>query len=154
MTKMLLTAGSKLTYFSLTGGRAESTRLAFAIGGVPFEDHRVEFKDWPTLKPTTTWGSLPILELSDGRIVTQQKAILRLAGKDAGLYPSDDLFLSAKCDELIDALEDIMAKTNPIGQGLPKEEKEAKRLEACQKGGVTYEILAKVDKSIQDNFHF
>ena len=45
----------------------------------------------------------------------------------------------------------IMAKTNPVGQGLPKEEKEAKRLEACQKGGVTYEILAKVEKFINDN---
>lgn len=33
----------KLTYFDMDGGRAESIRLAFHIGDIPFEDERWAF---------------------------------------------------------------------------------------------------------------
>ncbi|CAB9509497.1 Glutathione S-transferase, C-terminal domain [Seminavis robusta] len=40
---MTLLQGCKLTYFPLAG-RAEAARLALAIGGIPFDDDRIEFK--------------------------------------------------------------------------------------------------------------
>ena len=39
----------KLHYFG-TRGRAELPRLMFHAAGVPFEDHRIERKDWAAHK--------------------------------------------------------------------------------------------------------
>eukprot|EP00343_Euplotes_focardii_P006903 CAMPEP_0205818968 /NCGR_PEP_ID=MMETSP0206-20130828/1106_1 /ASSEMBLY_ACC=CAM_ASM_000279 /TAXON_ID=36767 /ORGANISM="Euplotes focardii, Strain TN1" /LENGTH=69 /DNA_ID=CAMNT_0053111915 /DNA_START=24 /DNA_END=229 /DNA_ORIENTATION=+ len=55
----------KVTYFNLPG-RAESLRLALSAAKISFTDERIEFKDWPALKPSTPWGSLPVLTLADG----------------------------------------------------------------------------------------
>src|ERR1700745_4085312 len=46
----LMMAKLKLTYFDFDGGRGEPARLALHIGGIPFEDHRIAGKDWPTLR--------------------------------------------------------------------------------------------------------
>lgn len=40
-----------LTYFD-GRGRAEVTRMMFALAGVEFEDKRVTFQDWPVMKPS------------------------------------------------------------------------------------------------------
>ena len=64
-------------------------RLAFVLNGVPFEDHRINFADWPAMKPTMPYGQLPILELDNGQIVTQSEAMMRLVAGD--LMPSDPL---------------------------------------------------------------
>ena len=66
----------KLTYFDFHGGRGEPARLALAIAGIPFEDDRVPGSDWPRRKPSTPFGSLPVLEV-DGAIVTQSNGINR-----------------------------------------------------------------------------
>ena len=39
----------KLTYFNVKG-RGELSRLLMAAAGVKFEDHRIEQKDWPSMK--------------------------------------------------------------------------------------------------------
>ena len=41
----------KLTYFNLTA-RAETIRLIFAVGGIKFEDNRIEFSAWGAMKPS------------------------------------------------------------------------------------------------------
>ena len=41
----------KLTYFDVRG-RAEMTRMAFAAGGIEFEDCRVKREEWAALKPS------------------------------------------------------------------------------------------------------
>ncbi|KAK3102752.1 hypothetical protein FSP39_013662 [Pinctada imbricata] len=41
----------KLTYFNIRG-RGELPRIIFAAANQPFEDKRVEFIDWPNLKPS------------------------------------------------------------------------------------------------------
>ena len=40
----------KLTYFD-GRGRCEHIRLILAYGGIKYEDVRVQFPDWPALKP-------------------------------------------------------------------------------------------------------
>nr|ACI67946.1 Glutathione-requiring prostaglandin D synthase [Salmo salar] len=39
----------KLTYFNMRG-RAELPRYIFAYAGIAFEDRRVEWNDWPSIK--------------------------------------------------------------------------------------------------------
>ena len=40
----------KLTYFNARG-RAEAARYILALAEVDYDDNRVEFADWPALKP-------------------------------------------------------------------------------------------------------
>jgi glutathione S-transferase len=144
----------KLLYFGIPG-RGEAIRLALAIGGVAFEDHRVPFPAWGKVKPTTPWGTLPVLELADGSQLAQARSVLRFVGKHThpSLYPSDDTdpLVAQRVDELMDALEDMSAAITNVGQGLDKEEKEAARLVAVSQGGTVYELLAKMDAFIQAN---
>eukprot|EP00954_Amorphochlora_amoebiformis_P004867 381643-Amorphochlora_amoeboformis.AAC.1 len=78
----------KLTYFDIPG-RGEPLRLAMWIGDMKFEDERIEFKDWPALKPKTCWGSLPMLTLPSGEEFAQTRTLGRFVGKKTGLYPED-----------------------------------------------------------------
>lgn len=98
----------KLTYFDFPGGRAEPARLALHIGGIPFEDCRFAFGDFPEVRKTTPLNQVPILQVNDV-VVTQSDAITRYAGKLAGLYPVDP-FEALLCDEILDALEDVIVK--------------------------------------------
>ncbi|PKN56596.1 MAG: glutathione S-transferase [Deltaproteobacteria bacterium HGW-Deltaproteobacteria-14] len=105
----------QLSYFDIHGGRGEPIRLALAIGGVPFEDHRVKPADWPAYKPSTPFGAMPVLTV-DGRAVSQSNSILRFVGKLSDLYPSDPL-QALLCDEIMDAAEDangLLAPTHVI----------------------------------------
>ncbi len=114
----------KLTYFDFHGGRGEPARLALSIGGIAFEDDRVQPSDWEQRKADTPFGALPVLEV-DGQTVAQSNAINRYVGKLAGLYPSDP-WQAALCDEAMEAVEDITTK---IGATffLPEEQKKAQR---------------------------
>jgi len=136
-------AGSRLTYFGIPG-RGEAIRLALAIGVVEFEDARVPFPAWGKVKPTTPWGTVPVLELADGSQLGQARSILRFVGKHTGLYPTEPL-AAQRVDELMDALEDLGATVTSIGQELPKEELEAARLAAVSEGGAVYNSLAKIE---------
>ena len=114
----------KLTYFDFHGGRGEPARLALAMGGIPFEDDRVTFADWPRRKPETPFGAMPLLDV-DGKILAQSNAINRYLGKLANLYPTDP-WEAALCDETMEAVEDI---TNKIAATmfLPDEQKKSER---------------------------
>ena len=41
----------KLTYFQMRA-RGEVIRMIFAVAGVPYEDNRIEWSEWPALKPS------------------------------------------------------------------------------------------------------
>lgn len=64
LAKPAATSKPRLTYFDLPG-RAEPTRLAFAIAGVEFEDRRLSFEEFGALKaqPNTKFQHLPVLEV-------------------------------------------------------------------------------------------
>lgn len=96
----------KLTYFDFDGGRAEPIRIAFHAAGIEFEDNRLSFPEFNEMRQGTRFNSVPVLEI-DGAAVTQSNALSRYVGKMAGLYPADDL-QALYCDEVLDALEDIL----------------------------------------------
>ncbi len=95
----------KLTYFDFNGGRGEPIRIAFHIGGIDFEDVRLKFPEFKELQPSLRFEALPVLEI-DGQTITQSNSILRYVGKQAGLYPADDL-QALYCDETMSAVEDL-----------------------------------------------
>ena len=94
----------KIVYFDLTG-RAEPVRLALAIGEIPFEDERIQFSDWPGMKASTPYGSLPLLQVDD-QVFAESSAMLRYAGKEAGLYPTDHVE-ALKVDQYVDYVGSI-----------------------------------------------
>jgi glutathione S-transferase len=59
-----------LTYFDLDGSRGEVARLAMHLAGIAFVDKRVAGKDWPALRESTPFQSLPVLEV-DGQVIAQ-----------------------------------------------------------------------------------
>lgn len=140
-----------LTYFDFDGGRGEPTRLALHIGGVAFEDRRIALAAWPAMRDTTPFQALPTLDVG-GTLVTQSNAILRYAGKLAGLYPSDDLS-ALVCDEILDAVEDIGSR---IGRtiDLPAEMKKKAR-EDLASGPITrhlQQLQAKLQRADGEYF--
>ncbi|XP_010875384.2 hematopoietic prostaglandin D synthase [Esox lucius] len=94
----------KLIYFNMRG-RAELSRYIFAYAGINFEDQRVEWKDWPSIKNTFPLGKLPVLEVN-GFLLTQSLAIARYLAKKAGLLGGSDL-ATAQADALVDNLNDF-----------------------------------------------
>lgn len=101
----------KLSYFDFHGGRAEPIRLALAIGGVAFEDHRFTFPEFAEVRKTVPFGQVPVLHV-DGVLVTQSDAMLRYAGKLAGLYPTD-AYQALLCDEVAYVVEEAGVKLGP-----------------------------------------
>ncbi|CAH8669928.1 unnamed protein product [Dicrocoelium dendriticum] len=53
----------KVIYFHLRGS-AEPIRLVLHAAGIPFEDERIEFSDWPARKASIPGGRLPVLVIS------------------------------------------------------------------------------------------
>jgi glutathione S-transferase len=98
----------KLTYFN-GRGRAEIARLIFAAAGVKYEDVRLQGDQWPTLKPSTPFGQVPILEV-DGVTLCQSLAIGRFLARKFNLAGKTDLD-QARVDMIIDCLEDT---TKPL----------------------------------------
>eukprot|EP01091_Cochliopodium_minus_P021197 TRINITY_DN95_c0_g3_i1.p1 TRINITY_DN95_c0_g3~~TRINITY_DN95_c0_g3_i1.p1 ORF type:complete len:214 (+),score=81.93 TRINITY_DN95_c0_g3_i1:72-713(+) len=117
----------KITYFNAEG-RAEPIRLALFIGGIEFDDERIDFPELQKRKPNLPFGSLPVLTTGEGEIIAQSNAVLRYAGRLAKLYPQDNL-QATRVDELIDAVEDLLSKVNPIIYGQLNEEAKKQGLE-------------------------
>ncbi|XP_072014445.1 hematopoietic prostaglandin D synthase-like isoform X2 [Amphiura filiformis] len=102
-------------------GRAELTRYMFAQAGVEYEDHRIEFANWPTLKPTMPTGTLPVLEI-DGKRISQSQAIARYVAREFNLAGDNNLEM-AQNEQVMETLIDIDTEIGPVLQ----EKDEAKK---------------------------
>lgn len=134
-----------MTYFD-AAGRGEVLRLALSHLGVAWTDVRIKGADWPALKPTTTWQSIPVVNLANGTQLAQTKAILRLIGKHGNFYPTDPT-LAFRADELVDTIEDLSVTTRMTGDGKEQAEKEAARKDSAERGAI-HEILRRIDEFI------
>lgn len=114
----------KLNYFDFHGGRGEPIRLALHLGGVAFEDHRFSFAQFPAVRKATPFGQVPTLEV-DGAHITQCDALLRYAGKLAGLYPTDPL-QALLCDEVNFVVEEANMRLGPTFRMSGEEQKTAR----------------------------
>jgi len=101
-----------LHYFNVRG-RGELARLVFHAAGVEFEDHRVDFKDWPALKPKFPFEQMPVLE-EDGKYIPQSNAIvLHLA--DAFGLSGKDAFEKTQCLVISETLKDLVGDISKFG---------------------------------------
>ena len=94
----------KLTYFNIRA-RGEVSRLIFAQAGVKYEDNRIEFTDWPQLKPNTPSGVLPVLEV-DGKKLIGSVVIERFLAERFGLAGSNDIE-NAEIAGIVDVMQDF-----------------------------------------------
>ncbi|KAK0395160.1 hypothetical protein QR680_001147 [Steinernema hermaphroditum] len=94
----------KLTYFPIRG-LAEPARLLFALSGTEFDDNRIEQDAWPSLKPNTPFGQLPILEF-DGKVLAQSFAIYRYLANEFG-FAGKCNFEKAIVDMIADSQKDV-----------------------------------------------
>lgn len=110
MAAAALPASLKLSYFNIQGA-AEKVRLAFVLGRIPFEDHRVPFPEWTALKPQTPYGQLPLLSIDGGEPMAQSDAMLRFAGtlataaQGVPLYRADDMLAIEEALGLVSDLQ-------------------------------------------------
>ena len=93
----------KLVYFGVPG-RAEASRVALALSGLEWENVEVNGVRFEIMKNSgeLPWNMLPILQTPEGTIA-ESSAILRFAGRAAGLVPEDS-YQAAKVDEFIDGM--------------------------------------------------
>ena len=117
----------KLTYFDAPVSRGEECRLALHLAGVAFEDNRVKAPDWPTVKPTTPYGSMPVYEIPGRPAIAHSNAILGLIGREHGLHPTDP-FEAARHEGMMQHVEDMRHHVGPtirLGEAEKKTAREA-----------------------------
>jgi glutathione S-transferase len=107
----------RLRYFPFPG-RGAAIRDALRIGGIAFEDVHVSPDRFQQQKAAgeLPFGSLPVLDVETPRgmvSAAQSNAILRFAGRRAGLYPIDDPVRALKVDEALDLGEDLYHVIGP-----------------------------------------
>ncbi len=120
-----------LTYFDMPVSRGEECRLALHLAGVAFHDERLSHAQWAARRASTPFGALPVLTVEGRPPLGQSNAILRLIGREHGLYPQD-LWAAAKADAVMDAVEDLRHTMSPINRIADAAEKKAKREEAAR----------------------
>ena len=94
-------------------GAGEPVRLAFILAGIPFEDDRIKYADWPVLKPKTPNGQLPVLTINDGPMRSQSGAMIRYAGtldSTGSLYPKEKLY---EIEEALGLIGDMQKSWTP-----------------------------------------
>jgi prostaglandin-H2 D-isomerase / glutathione transferase len=118
----------KLTYFDFPASRGEECRLALAVAGVDFEDNRIPRDDWPNLKPTTPFGSVPTLEEEGRPTLSECNAILSLIGRRYGLLPVEDDWETARLESILSACEALRhAVSKTFGIKDPEELKKVRQ---------------------------
>jgi len=78
----------KLKYFKVRG-RAQALQYLCVANGIELDIEWVSDEDWPTVKPTTVFGQLPVFFDGDFEIA-QSNAILRHVARKHGLYGKDE----------------------------------------------------------------
>jgi len=93
-------------------GRAQAIRDTLRIGHIDFVDEHLTYDQFRDCRAAGEFpfGGIPVLVIetsNDTQCVAQSNAILRFAGRLAGLYPMDDPLQALKVDEALGVGEDI-----------------------------------------------
>ncbi|KAL4226801.1 hypothetical protein ACF0H5_014780 [Mactra antiquata] len=94
----------KFQYFDVRG-RGELCRYVFVAAGKDFEDARVVREDWPSVKPSTPFGQMPVLEV-DGKRLAQSQSIARFLAREFGIAGKDS-WEQALVDQYMGLVDDM-----------------------------------------------
>ncbi|KAI4470748.1 glutathione s-transferase [Holotrichia oblita] len=97
----------KLIYYN-SRGFGEVIRVLLKYGNIDFEDERIEYAEWPKIKPEMPFGQLPVYE-EDGKRMAQSNAIARHIAKKVNLHGKSD-WEDLEIDAIIGAIEDFKIK--------------------------------------------
>lgn len=100
----------KLYYFDVRG-LGEGIRLLLNYVGQSFEDIRLTMETWPANKGKFFYEKVPVLELKDGRQLSQSAAVARYLGEKYGLAGKDE-WEKAKLNEVLDFHKDVLTELN------------------------------------------
>ena len=102
-----------LTYLDAKGS-AEATRLALTIGRVPFRDERLSYAEVALLRDELPFGQVPTLRVGQSdEVYCQSAAILRYAGRSAGLFPSDPES-QLRCEMILEIIAEMGRDLLPL----------------------------------------
>mmetsp|Transcript_42009 Transcript_42009/g.101036 ORF Transcript_42009/g.101036 Transcript_42009/m.101036 type:complete len:230 (+) Transcript_42009:63-752(+) len=148
----------ELTYFALPA-LAESSRLAFTLGGIAFKDNVVDGEAWGKLKggpehPLTS-GGLPWLCVDGGKKYGQSAAVARYVGKIAkyegkALYPEDPL-AALEVDGIMDAVKDMFDSVSKTFAIQDAAEKIAARKKLLEEGQPVHTWLTRFSKMAEQS---
>lgn len=144
-------AKPRLTYFDAPMSRGEECRLALHLAGVDFEDNRLKREEWLAMKPTTPFGSVPILDLPGKPPLAQSNAILVLLGRHYNLHPKDD-FEAARHEAVMGHVEDLRHAIAPTLRMTDSDEKKRAREQLAATYIPTW--AANVERQIADDGPF
>ena len=137
-----------LTYFDLPA-KAEAIRLALYLGGIPFEDKRVNGVQWAAIKPSVgPYAQLPFITV-DGKNVFQSINILLYTGTLTGLIATE-LEQELRMREAICACDDILMSFNATFAITNLEERIAARAILFKEGGKTFCQLKRMEEIVDD----
>ena len=141
-----MSAIKSITYFGLYG-RAETSRMCLWKAGVKHEDCKIEFKDWPALKPTTEFGSMPFVTLEDGTQIGQSIPMQNYVAARCNLMPTDPSkrYCGEKCFEFI--WGDIASQILPM-LGVKGDDLKAAQKKVCET--IVPKFVAGVEKCLGD----
>jgi len=122
-----------LHYFNARG-RGELTRLAFAVGGIKYNDIRYDSKEWVEKKASgiAPFGQMPYLTVTkDGKetVIAQGQAIARYAAALGKLYGANELE-GAQIDMILGGITDVVGLLVPIAHGISDPEEKKTKLGA------------------------
>jgi len=136
----------KLTYFN-GRGRGEISRMLFAAAGVKFEDVRIEFKDWPALKPKTPQGTLPLLEIDGKAVITQSMSVARYLAREFGLDGKSKME-KATVDMIMDTLLDLFGEA--VKFAFNSDEAEKKKMQDEFEKGTAQAKLGQLEELVKN----
>ena len=139
----------KLSYLDIKGGRGEDSRIALHMSGVDFEDDRISFAEWPKRKPSTLFGTVPVLHVEGKGELGQSNAILTYIGREYGMHPADN-WEAAKHEALMAMAEELRHKFKPTLYIDDENFKKEKREEIAS--GYMQDWAKHVEKEIQGPF--
>ncbi|CAG5117597.1 unnamed protein product [Candidula unifasciata] len=137
----------KIIYFNIPG-RAEVSRLVLVLAGKQFEDVRISGAEWRDIKPTTPFGTCPVLVL-DGKMYGQSKAIAVFLAREFGLYGRTNLE-GLQIDQAMHLMEDFIQEYGSRYFFVTDEAKKAEGAKQMREE-ITPRFMGYFEKLLQDN---
>lgn len=136
----------RLIYFDARG-RAEVSRLLFALAGQKYEDVRHTHDSWPAEKPNTPFGQAPCLDV-DGKIYAQSTAIATFLAREFGFYGKTNLD-GLKIDQIVQRGMDFL--NDAVKAFYEKDEAKKAELFKTVKEVAAVKYLGDIEKQLEES---